>query len=295
MTDADEKRWAEVLCKACGWKREFQECGRYRPTLKVVYSVQQRGVWMIGNLYCLKEVPLDDPWDPQPLFHVPSCELISKFTTIPVPKVIHTWEDKNRSFIFMTRMPGVTLRSLYATLSPEERDRYAKETVDYLLQLRKLVSPRPETANGKRLLQGGIGFGHLLGTKPEDWFNDFQGTDIEREEVLQSWPPMEPWTFTHRDLTTGNILIHDGHVSGIIDWDNAGYYPVWHEYLLLRKQPDWEYKDWTNSIADLLDKIPGASFPDVVKFRSKYGHLFVPPRPKLALGERPPPPTYPQR
>ena len=250
---------------------------------------------MIGNLYCLKEVPLDDPWDPQPQFLVPSCELLSKFTTIPVPKVIHTWDDKNKSYILMTRMPGVTLRSLYATLSSEEKDRYARETADYLLQLRKLVHPKPETANGRRLFQIGIGYVHLLSTKPEEWFNDFHGTDIEREEILQSWPPMEPYTFSHLDLTTGNIQIHDGHVSGIIDWDCAGYFPVWMEYLLLRKQRDREYKDWTNRIADLLDKIPGAAFPEVVEFHSKYGHLFVPQRPELAFGEREPPPTFPQR
>ena len=295
MTQEDEKRWAEVLCKACGWKRQFRECSFYIPSLKVVYGVGRRGVWTIGNLYCLKEVRLDDPHDPQPLFLVPSCELVSKFTTVPVPKVIHTWEDQNRSYIFMTRMPGVTLRSLYNTLNSEEKDRYAKETVDYLLQIRKLVSPRPETANGRRLLQLGIGYIHLLSPKPEEWFNDFHGTDLEREEILQSWPQMEPYTFSHTDLTTGNILIHDGHVSGIIDWDEAGYYPVWMEYLLLRIQRDWEYKDWTDRIANLLDKIPGEGFPEVVEFHSKYAHHFEPRRPKLALGESEPPFTYPQR
>lgn len=31
--------------------------------------------------------------------------------------------------------------------------------------------------------------------------------------------------FTHNDLHFTNIMIHDGHISGLIDWADSGWYP----------------------------------------------------------------------
>lgn len=36
--------------------------------------------------------------------------------------------------------------------------------------------------------------------------------------------------FTHNDLKPSNIVIRDGHISGIIDWGLAGWYPDYWEY-----------------------------------------------------------------
>ena len=292
--DSRLQRWNEVLCKACGWKREFQECSWYRPSLRVIYSAGRRGAWTIGEKYCLKEVRTDDPWDEQPLFNAPSIELVSTNTTIPVPEIVRTWEDGNRFYTFMTRMPGVTLKSIYATLTHEEKDRYAQETVDYILQLRKLTSSKPETANGRRVRGAFFDRGALVSSKPEDWFGHFNGTDIERKECLDSWPAMEPFTFSHTDLTPGNILVQNGHISGIIDWDEAGYYPVWAEYMHLRCAR--QYSFWTDRIANLLNQKPEVAFPEVLDFYTKYHHLFERKRTFSERIQRPrKPPELPER
>jgi Ser/Thr protein kinase RdoA (MazF antagonist) len=31
--------------------------------------------------------------------------------------------------------------------------------------------------------------------------------------------------FTHNDLHPSNILVHDGHISAVIDWADSGWYP----------------------------------------------------------------------
>jgi RIO-like serine/threonine protein kinase len=31
--------------------------------------------------------------------------------------------------------------------------------------------------------------------------------------------------FTHADLNMRNILVKDGRISGIVDWENAGWFP----------------------------------------------------------------------
>lgn len=49
---------------------------------------------------------------------------------------------------------------------------------------------------------------------------------------------------THGDLNTANIMVPDGHVSGIIDWEHAGYYPDWWEYVNADRyieEPEWQY------------------------------------------------------
>ena len=292
--DSRWERWNEVLCRACGWKRLFQETSFYSPSLRVIYGAGRRGAWTIGEKYLLKEVQTDDPWDEQPLFNAPSIELVSKHTTIPVPEIVRTWEDGNRFYTFMTRIPGSTLKSIYSTLTSEEKDHYAQEVADYILQLRKLTSSKPETANGRRVRDGFFDRGALAGSRPDDWFGHFNGTDIQRKECLDTWPAMEPFTFSHTDLTPGNIIVHNGHVSGIIDWDEGGYYPVWLEYVRLRSSPQYNY--WTSRIANILDRNPETAFPEAFDFYTKYHHLFERKKSSAEKYQWPPKPLeYPAR
>ena len=48
--------------------------------------------------------------------------------------------------------------------------------------------------------------------------------------------------FTHGDLVPRNILIKDGHLSGIVDWAMAGWYPAYWEFVRAcwhRGNDDW--------------------------------------------------------
>ncbi|EIW56387.1 uncharacterized protein TRAVEDRAFT_49213 [Trametes versicolor FP-101664 SS1] len=38
--------------------------------------------------------------------------------------------------------------------------------------------------------------------------------------------------FTHADLHACNVLVHEGRLSGIIDWEHAGWYPEYWEYTM---------------------------------------------------------------
>lgn len=58
-------------------------------------------------------------------------------------------------------------------------------------------------------------------------------------------PPATPYTFTHGDLTNVNIMVEDGNLTGIIDWEAPGYYPVWWEFTSASiglGQEDYEWK-----------------------------------------------------
>lgn len=37
------------------------------------------------------------------------------------------------------------------------------------------------------------------------------------------------FVLTHGDLSPRNIMVDGSKVTGIVDWDNAGFYPEWAE------------------------------------------------------------------
>jgi aminoglycoside phosphotransferase (APT) family kinase protein len=51
-----------------------------------------------------------------------------------------------------------------------------------------------------------------------------------RLRFRQRMSSAEPYTFTHGDLFAGNIMVKDGKLAGIIDWEGSGYFPVWWEF-----------------------------------------------------------------
>jgi aminoglycoside phosphotransferase len=58
--------------------------------------------------------------------------------------------------------------------------------------------------------------------------------------------------FSHGDLAPRNILVKDGRVVGIIDWETAGWYPEYWEYARL-KRSNLDAPDWEERLCKLMD------------------------------------------
>lgn len=60
--------------------------------------------------------------------------------------------------------------------------------------------------------------------------------------------------FTHGDLTLGNIIISDGpgprRIAGIIDWEQAGWYPEYWEYCKLLHAVEYDHEWRSDGWAD---------------------------------------------
>ncbi|KAF8544221.1 hypothetical protein BDD12DRAFT_977880 [Trichophaea hybrida] len=70
-------------------------------------------------------------------------------------------------------------------------------------------------------------------------------------------PEHKPFRLTHGDLTNANVMVEDGNLSGIIDWEWAGYFPVWWEYTVVGaaySQSDSEWKEMLRE--DMHTKYP---------------------------------------
>lgn len=64
--------------------------------------------------------------------------------------------------------------------------------------------------------------------------------------------------FTHGDLTLGNIILSDSHkIEGIIDWEQAGWYPEYWEYCKLlygvEYNHEWREAGWVDKIMRSFD------------------------------------------
>ena len=62
-------------------------------------------------------------------------------------------------------------------------------------------------------------------------FNPMPDSSIQFTRRLYQDTSGNEIVFTHGDLDPRNILVEDGHVSGIFDWEQSGWYPKYWEYV----------------------------------------------------------------
>ncbi|KAG5289073.1 PKc-like superfamily domain-containing protein [Histoplasma ohiense] len=167
---------------------------------------------------------------------------VKENTQIPIPSVIKEWTDDNdRHFVLMERIKGQTLEDAWPTLSSSDKERIADQVAKCLVQLRSLQSPQMRSLNHRPLYSGWLFLREPLTphgpftSETEFWdYLSFKLTKLPKEALARlrtRLPTSAPYTFTHGDLAFCNIIVKDGNLAGILDWEDAGYFPVWWEYV----------------------------------------------------------------
>ena len=159
-------------------------------------------------------------------------------TTIPVPRPLFMLPWGNYRYMITTRVPGCELEDRWDKASDGEKDDYIHELQSFLRQLRHLRSP----FGSKICSASGLGiWDHRIRTwvlsGPFDNEVDFNQATILQVPLPQ--PPPSYFghdiphrvTFTHSDFARRNIMVKDGRVTAIVDWETAGWYPAHWEYL----------------------------------------------------------------
>lgn len=175
---------------------------------------------------------------------------IAARTKIPVPRVHCSFTRRNVTYIVMERMRGKTLADAWPSLSDADVERILLQLRGMLDELRAV--PAPGTA-----IQSCIG-GSLRDSRiprPEPRFGPFSTTHAFHEWLREGLGPEEKpryvddeeWTdikymiamqnrdcespvFTHGDLNPFNIIVRDGNIEAIIDWEFSGWLPPYWEY-----------------------------------------------------------------
>ncbi|KAL1981285.1 hypothetical protein VTN96DRAFT_2831 [Rasamsonia emersonii] len=138
----------------------------------------------------------------------------------------------------MTRLHRQTFPSVYHLMSYAERDRFTDELEACVAQLRKIPNHTPYlfgNALGGPIIDHRIPDGTAGPFNAESDFNDHLTSHLgcSPADVLDGQTPrQDPRSyFTHSDFHAANLLVAEGgHLSGIVDWDCAGYKPEYWEF-----------------------------------------------------------------
>lgn len=175
-------------------------------------------------------------------------QMVRQYTSVPVPQpldlvIMPTESDdpfySHDAYLLTSRVPGIPLSRCHDLLSDKDGAEFVAQMQDYLTQVRaipKTVSPEYAICD---TLGGACRDPRIHEANPVGPFVD----EAAFSQVLRN--PDEPSrrghkvVFTHADLNSRNILVDrvirpDGSrgwtVTGIVDWENSGYYPEYWDY-----------------------------------------------------------------
>ncbi|KAL2754749.1 hypothetical protein ACRALDRAFT_1094268 [Sodiomyces alcalophilus JCM 7366] len=200
-------------------------------------------------------------------------QIVHRHTYVPAPKaldLVSRPRDSDDPFAFndfyllVTRTPGVLLSLCHHLLSDEDLDAVAGQLEDYITQLREI----PKSVNPAMAICNTLGEAcqdnRIRGSTPVGPFKDEEAFS----QILRySNDPARRGhriVFTHGDLNPRNILVDQvpqpderkrWEVTGIVDWETAGYYPEYWEYTKAMLEGfRWErrYNNWVKGVFEKL-------------------------------------------
>ena len=176
-------------------------------------------VWAIGRqAFCKVKA-----WNPAMESEDKTIAFVKKIAPqISTPEVIYTWTDQDRSFLILRRIEGSTLRDAWTSLSASQRDSAITTIALYCNILAQNTSQMLRSVSGKPVLEP------YLAPPGSDLLGSDTYKECARYFTASSGecPTLGlVFHFYHPDLGPGNIIVSDGRVAGIIDWEAAGYYP----------------------------------------------------------------------
>ncbi|KAJ5165142.1 uncharacterized protein N7500_006972 [Penicillium coprophilum] len=187
------------------------------PTIVLVYDAgDSSAVWSLGNsAFCKVKLRVKDTTR-----EATTLEFVQKQKpTFEIPRILHTAEYNDRSYLFLSRVPGRTLSDAWPTLDDHWKHHYVNSVVKICQSL--------EGWKGDML--GGVDGKYI----PEQYLVKYGADYNYQPEILQQACELmgmdcSEFVFYHSDLGPGNIIVEDvpetGSV-GIIDWEAAGYFP----------------------------------------------------------------------
>ncbi|KAI1775337.1 hypothetical protein F4818DRAFT_46963 [Hypoxylon cercidicola] len=195
--------------------------------------------------------------------------IVRRHTSIPVPEGLDmTFEPASannalslpRGYLLTTRVPGLPLSLCQNVLSDRDIERIATQLKDYSAQLRdipKSVNLDMAICNSfggpcmDNRIRGGIPVGPFTDEAAFSQMIRFPNDPARRGHNI---------VFTHADLNPRNILVDktllsDGSigwdVTGIVDWETAGYYPEYWDYT----NAMFEGFRWTQRYNNLVHEV----------------------------------------
>ncbi|KFA69833.1 hypothetical protein S40285_02416 [Stachybotrys chlorohalonatus IBT 40285] len=150
---------------------------------------------------------------------------------IPVPRPLDLVSSSTKSYFLTSKAPGLRLGLCIDTLSDQELVTMARDLrtcVGLLLSIPKQVAPNHAICNalGNACCDDRINAALDYDEDQGDFVGPFLGEEV-LNKMLQT--PALPGVshrgrhrivFTHADLNMRNVLVQNGRLSAIVDWEN---------------------------------------------------------------------------
>lgn len=161
-------------------------------------------------------------------------QFIKNATQIPVPAAT----NDGPNVVVMEYVEGMNLEKCWPQVSSEEKQRIAEQMHNIIQQLRGLKGDyigavnRGPVVDMRRSISRGGPF------NSEAAFNNFlvgkmisTSPLLHRQALQQTMRIDHSIVFSHGDLNLHNIIVKDGNIVGLLDWECAGWYPEYWEYI----------------------------------------------------------------
>ncbi|RSL76308.1 hypothetical protein CEP51_010080 [Fusarium floridanum] len=172
---------------------------------------------------------------------------VKTHTTIPVPEVISSDWDR----ITMEYVEGETLQQAWLGLTDDQRSGVLAQLRGYISQMRALGGIYLGRLDGQGVVVPSImtRSGGPFATVSEfhDWLvkppKRSKAQSMYWHQITTQLAVESPIVFTHGDIAARNILVRDGRIVALLDWEYAGWYPEYWEYVFTLRgmdNIDWE-------------------------------------------------------
>ncbi|KAI8963630.1 kinase-like protein [Daldinia sp. FL1419] len=170
-------------------------------------------------------------------------DLLRRQTDTPVPKPLDIASDDKSTYLITSRLPGKPIGMCMDYLNDEKLRAFTHDLRSCLKVMRDLqrdptLQNMISNVSGDACYDGRINAAVEYDETRGDFIGPFSRED-EFNETLKN--PQIPEVihrnghkivFTHGDINLRNVLVDErsGRLSGIVDWETAGWYPDYWEY-----------------------------------------------------------------
>lgn len=198
---------------------------------------------------------------------------VRRHSDLCVPTLYAAFRDteSRENYLVMESIAGDSVSMVWDKLDKATKDSVAAQLRTGFDQLRSVPSPghlggldgrahhyAGEVRNDGHLLKTGYDWVERLVTDAQkisplrpDRYEWFRGM---YHRVLDSSSDASQAVFTHADLHEENILLRNGDNKPVVlDWENSGFYPPYHEFLVSMSEERW-FNDWGHYLCRVLDQ-----------------------------------------
>lgn len=245
------------------------------PALRVwTYEIMKKiGCYMYGptKMNCVQRLPFNLflKWSIRPAGHVNEAramDLLEEHTEVPAPRAIDRVRGPELSYLLMTGLPGTMLGSVLYRFTDAELVQLVEDLRRVIWQMRSIRNPYgPDSVIRNAAGLSCYDFRINDSVRRDNFkfeseakFNECLTSDVTdeaRQKAASAHSIAHEICFTHGDLNMQNILVDKGKLSGIVDWENAGWFPEYWDYTKIR----WvSFRASQRYLNDVVDRV----FPD---------------------------------